>query len=98
MDSEDAPVIRQEPGHVSWSLMQILWPAFLLAIVADGLLFSLVEPEDISLVQEYLHGDPMAAYTVAFFSLWSLFAVCSALTLFLARQRTGELLGPRLNG
>jgi len=91
MDSAEAPVIRQAPGRGYWCAMQILWPAFLLAVVADGLLFALVHPEDISLVQEYLHGEPMAAYTVGFVGLWILFAASSALTLLLAQNRMRDL-------
>jgi len=91
MDSDEPPVVRQEPSVGCWCVMQILWPAFLLATVAAGLIFSLVHPEDISVVQEYLHGEPMAAYTLAFLALWLLFAASSALTLFLAQQRMRSL-------
>jgi len=91
MDNAEAPLIRQEPGVSCWCVMQILWPAFLLAVVATGLLFTLIHPDDISLVQQYLQGEPMAAYTVGFFALWILFAASSALTLYLAQNRMRDL-------
>lgn len=55
--------------------------------MANGILFSLVDPQDVSLVHEYLADDSMAAYTFGFIGFWVLFATSSALTLFLAQGR-----------
>jgi hypothetical protein len=90
MDSADTPVIRQEPGVGCWCLMQILWPAFLLAVVADGLLLTLVHPEDIR-VGEFFQGEPIAAHSVGFVALWILFAGSSVLTLYLVQNRMRAL-------
>lgn len=65
-------------------VMQVLWPAFLMAIAAEGVLFSLIDPRELRVVAEYLHDSRLAAYTVGFFVLWILFACSSAITYFLA--------------
>lgn len=49
-DAEEQVVIREAPGFGCRCVMQILWPSFLIAIVANGILFSLVDPQDVSLV------------------------------------------------
>ena len=49
-DAEEQVVIREAPGLGCRCVMQILWPSFLIAIVANGILFSLVDPRDVSLV------------------------------------------------
>ena len=90
-DAEEQVVIREAPGLCCRCVMQILWPSFLIAIVANGILFSLVDPRDVSLVHEYLADDSMAAYTFGFIGFWILFAASSALTLFLAHGRLREM-------
>ena len=79
-DAEEQVVIREAPGLGCRCVMQILWPSFLIAIVANGILFSLVDPRDVSLVHEYLADDSMAAYTFGFIGFWILFAASSALS------------------
>lgn len=67
-------------------IMWVLWPAFLMAIPAVGIFFSLFDPRDL-----YLFGAPvplsrLGAYSVGFFSFWAFGAACSALTSFLSRS------------
>jgi hypothetical protein len=63
-------------------LMWILWPGFVAAIPAVGVLFSIVDPGDI-------HGtgvsteSRLAAYTIGFTILWATASVSSALTCLL---------------
>ncbi len=57
--------------------MVVLWPAFLTAAMADGIFFSLVDPEALGQMA------PMALYTVGFFCFWGLCAVASMLTYYL---------------
>ena len=64
----------------------VLWPSFLVACVAELLLFSLFDPRDL-----YLFGRPVEVagwwgYTLGFFALWAIGAVSSALTVFLERS------------
>ncbi len=71
-------------GSTGRFLMQVLWPAFLMAIVAVGVLFSLVDPHDMHAVVSYLGDSREGAYTVGFLVFWALFTVSSGLTYLLA--------------
>lgn len=64
-------------------LMQVLWPAFLMAIVAEGLFFSLVDPHELEYAHAVLIESRAAAYTLGFFFFWGLFTTSSALTFLL---------------
>jgi hypothetical protein len=66
-------------------LIQILWPAFVVAGVAEMLFFTVFDPNDL-----YLFGEPMQAsrttiYSVGFFAFWLVAAISSALTIFFQR-------------
>jgi hypothetical protein len=60
-------------------LMQILWPSFIVAGVAEVLLFTALDPADFEVSR-------FAAYSIGFFSLWALAAASSAFTCFLQRS------------
>ena len=66
-------------------VMQVLWPAFLMAIIAEGVFFSLIDPHELRVVAAWLNGSRIAAYTIAFFVFWVLFACSSGIKYFLAR-------------
>jgi hypothetical protein len=69
--------------------MTVLWPSFLAAALAEGCVFAVFDPADLP----YLAGagvDPAAVYTIGFFLLWSLCALASLLTLYLAVTPDGE--------
>lgn len=61
----------------------ILWPSFLVAALADGLFFSMFDPED--LLELLGRGDlpATAAYTVGFICFWVFSALASLLTQYL---------------
>jgi len=65
-------------------LMQVLWPSFMVAVVAEGLFFSLIDPLEINLVSQHLDDSREAAYTIGFFVFWALLAAASTLTWMLA--------------
>ena len=73
-------------------LMQVLWPSFLVAVVAEGLFFSLIDPLEISLVSHYLGDSREAAYTIGFFVFWALLAAASTLTWMLADTPPAQAL------
>jgi hypothetical protein len=64
--------------------MIILWPAFLVAIVAEGFLFSVIDPADISFFHNHVDLSPIAIYTVGFFCIWLFCSLASMLTYYLA--------------
>jgi len=94
IDAQEPMVIRHTPGFAFRCAMHILWPSFLIAALADAILFSMVDPEDISLVHDYMADDPLSAYTFAFIGFWALSAASSAMTLFLAQDRMQDRSAP----
>jgi hypothetical protein len=63
-------------------LLAVLWPAFLVAGLATGLLFSMVDPEDIRVFGMDLEVSAMAVYTVGFFMLWGMCTMSGLLTAY----------------
>lgn len=66
--------------------MIILWPSFLVAIVAEGFLFSLVDPQEMHFFDSPMELPPLAVYTIGFFCLWLFCALASMLSCYLARR------------
>lgn len=66
--------------------INILWPSFLVAIVAEGVFFTLVDPAELSVFGEPPAIGRMGVYTVGFFGFWMLAAASSALTCFFQRS------------
>jgi hypothetical protein len=64
----------------------ILWPAFVMAIPATGVVFTLVDPADIHAFGHTFEGHRLGAYTMGFFFFWLLGSSCSALTCLLQRR------------
>lgn len=62
-------------------LMWTLWPSFLVAGLANGFLFTLLNPLELTVFGHPFRGDPMQAYTVGFFMLWCFMALSSGLSL-----------------
>jgi len=64
-------------------VMVILWPSFLAAIIAEGLFFSMFEPDDLFALLGWADAPAMAAYTIGFFCFWLVCSVASLLTYYL---------------
>lgn len=63
--------------------MQTLWPAFLMAIVAEGAFFSLFDVSDLmALVSEH-PWPPLAGYTIGFFFFWIWISLGALLSYYL---------------
>ena len=67
-------------------LMWILWPSFVVAGVAEGVFFTVIDPQEL-----YLFGDPVnlskiATYSIGFFGFWAVCASSSFMTCFLQRS------------
>ena len=73
-------------GRSPWirCLMQVLWPAFVGAGVTVGLLFSLIDPLQISWVQLHLDESREDSYTLAFLVFWVLYTLACSMTWYLA--------------
>ena len=70
----------------------ILWPAFLMAGVLDGLVFVVVDPGTLHWFgAEPFRGSASAVYSIAFLVFWSVIATAGAITHLLE----GPGPGPR---
>lgn len=80
------PGAPRPPGRprVGRFMMQVLWPAFLMAVVAEGIFFSLIDPHELGIVGTHLADSREAAYTIGFFLFWLLFACASGITYVLS--------------
>lgn len=65
-------------------LMYVLWPAFLMAAVAVGILFSMFDPAEIDVLASDVSTTRTTVYTVGFFVFWALFSAGGAMTYVLA--------------
>jgi hypothetical protein len=82
-------VLKQEaamPNTFAQRLMWVLWPAFLVAAVAELLFFAAFDPADLRLFGVPVDVDRMPVYTLGFFFFWAATSVASALTVFLQRS------------
>jgi len=68
-------------------LMWVIWPAFLVAGVAETIFFTVFDPFDLHFFGAPLGWSREAIYTLGFFGFWALGVASSALTLFLERSR-----------
>jgi hypothetical protein len=66
--------------------MIVLWPAFLMACVATGLFFSLVDPMEMIVLDQRIKISAQGAYTIGFFVFWLLGILSSGLTALLAQK------------
>ena len=64
-------------------LMAILWPSFLVAILADGCFFSLFDPLDYLAGGRWHDASPLSLYTLGFFFFWIMCALASVLSCYL---------------
>ncbi len=66
----------------------VLWPAFVMAGVAEMLLFAFVDPAALhGLGGETIELSRQAVYTLAFLIWWALISAAAAITLWLAAPR-----------
>ena len=63
--------------------MAVLWPSFLMAGIAEGIFFSLINPQELYLLGQAVDYPPIASYTIGFFAFWALCASSSLLTSYL---------------
>ena len=81
MDPDPKPIGDRRFGRF---MMQVLWPAFLVAVAAEGVFFSMVDPQELVIVGLHLADSREAAYTLGFFIFWGFFCVACSLTWVLS--------------
>ena len=67
-------------------LMWIIWPAFLVAGIAETVFFALFDPFDLHLYLAPHDVSREAIYTVGFLGFWAIGIASSALTVLLGRS------------
>ena len=68
--------------------LTVLWPAFLMAGVAEMLVFGLVDPNDLRWFGgEAIGFSRQAIYTLTFLILWALISAAAAITAWLSAPR-----------
>ena len=66
--------------------MVVLWPSFLMAGIAEGVFFSLVNPQELYLLGAVVDYPPLATYSIGFFAFWALCALSSFVSVSLWRE------------
>ena len=61
----------------------IMWPSFLVSILAEGLLFSIVHPAELLFFGHHPEISDEGIYTIGFLMIWIFCAVSSALTAYI---------------
>ena len=64
-------------------LIWIMWPSFLVAGLAEGLLFSVVHPSELIFFGHQPDISDEGIYTLGFFAIWMFCAFSSALTAYI---------------
>ena len=64
-------------------MMRVVWPAFLMAGIAELIFFSVFDPFDLHFFGAPLDLSREAIYTMGFFGFWGLGIASSALTVAL---------------
>lgn len=83
MNASQTAIPDAKSGRLPRIVMAILWPSFLMACVSSGVLFSLVDPVELVLLDSQVHLSQLGTYTVGFFLFWFLGAISSSLTALL---------------
>jgi hypothetical protein len=73
---------KQVPG--TQKCIAVLWPSFLVAIVATGLFFSAFDPDDLYPFGEQTDVSRLGMYTVGFLIFWLITTISGIGTLYFA--------------
>lgn len=71
-------------------LMWVIWPAFLVAAVAELVFFSIFDPFELHFFGAPLDLTREAIYAMGFFGFWGMGIASSALTLYLGSPPAAE--------
>lgn len=64
-------------------ILWVLWPSFIVAGVAEGIFFTVIDPQELYLFGEPVHFSKIATYSIGFFGFWLVCAASSLMTVFL---------------
>lgn len=66
-------------------VLTILWPAFLVAGLAEACFFTLFDPVEALMLVHSAAWSPTAIYTLGFFFFWGMCALAATLTCYLIK-------------
>ena len=66
----------------SQQAISVLWPSFIVAIIASGVFFSAFDPRDLIPFNLDIDISPVAAYSIGFLLFWLLASLSSFGTLY----------------
>jgi len=64
-------------------LIGILWPSFLVSGLAEGLLFTFIQPSELIFFGRHPDIFDQGIYTISFFVIWAFCATSSVLTAYM---------------
>ncbi len=76
----------EQSSSLARRLMWVIWPAFLVAAVAEAVFFTVFDPFELHFFGAPLDLSREAIYAMGFFGFWGLAMASSALTVFLERS------------
>nr|ART37423.1 E141 [uncultured bacterium] len=65
------------------NILSVLWPSFLVAGIAEGIFFTLIDPQELYLFGEPVHFSSLTTYSIGFFCFWVICAASSMATCYL---------------
>jgi hypothetical protein len=68
----------------------IMWPSFLVSILAEGLFFSIVHPAELLFFGHHPNISDEGIYTIGFFVIWIFCSFSSALTAYILPGITAD--------
>lgn len=72
----------------SQQAISVLWPSFIVAIIASGAFFSAFNPSDLVPFNLDIDISPIAAYSIGFFLFWLLAFLSSFGTLYFTNSNS----------
>lgn len=67
-------------------ILWVLWPSFVVAGIAEGIFFTVIDPQELYLFGQPVYFSKVATLSVGFFCFWAVCAASSLLTCFLQRS------------
>ena len=68
----------------------IMWPSFLVSILAEGLFFSIIHPAELLFFGHHPNISDEGIYTIGFFVIWIFCSFSSALTAYILPGITAD--------
>jgi hypothetical protein len=52
-------------------VLLVLWPSFVVAGIAEGVFFTVIDPQELYLFGEPVHFSNLATYSIGFLGFWA---------------------------